>query len=68
MISEKDRSQLLRMAGNIACGIVTANIRAIPDDVAKDSVYMAWRILENVDSLILASNTTTQPKQKEAGE
>jgi len=51
-MTEKDRSQLLRMAGNIACGLVTGNERKIVE-VADESVRLAYAILKEVDRLMV---------------
>jgi hypothetical protein len=55
MINERDRSQLLRMAGNVACGFVTNN--NLNDCfsqklIAEISVGIAYEILLSVDKLI----------------
>lgn len=60
LISDKDRGQLLRMAGNIAGGILSG---ANPFDadpkyeaaVAEVSVRVAYKILKDVDALIEVS-------------
>lgn len=55
-ISEKDRSQLLRMAGNIACGIITGLNDVRYEEVAEASARLALATLRKVDKLIQENN------------
>lgn len=60
MISEKDRSQLLRMAGNIACGLAQAKV--YPDTVervADLAADIALATLKAVDKKIAEANKET---------
>jgi len=51
-INEKDRSQLLRMAGNIACGLVTnCNIHQT-QDIPRLSAKLAVATLQAIDDEI----------------
>jgi hypothetical protein len=57
MLSEKDRSQLLRMAGNIAGSIYQLH----NDDwdgrqIASEAAYIAFEILKAVDCIIEEEN------------
>ena len=52
MISEKDRGQLLRMAGNIACGFVSQDNVYDADRVAELSAEIAYKTMLTVDKLI----------------
>jgi hypothetical protein len=57
MITEKDRGQLLRMAGNIAGGIMADSSLRLPNDTAYDAVAeksarLAIKTLEAVDALL----------------
>lgn len=49
-IDPKDRSQLLRMAGNIACGIY-APFRT-SDSIAREAAEIAVETMKEVDRLI----------------
>ena len=53
MINEKDRGQLLRMAGNIACGLVTNGVSI---NVAELSAKLALASMQEVDKLIADQN------------
>ena len=56
VINEKDRGQLLRMAGNIACGLVTnCNIHDM-GHVSKLSAEIAFETLQAVDHLLAEQN------------
>ncbi len=56
IILEKDRSQLLRMAGNIACGFATnCNIHET-GYIATLSAKIALETLQEVDKLIHSHN------------
>lgn len=53
MIQEKDRSQLLRMAGNIACGLVTGVHGLLDrDKIASISADIAYKTMLKVDEII----------------
>ena len=55
MMTEKDRSQILRMAGNIACGLVTnCNVTTNDevDDIVEIATKMACKIVLRVDATL----------------
>jgi len=53
MIDPKDRGQLLRMAGNIACGFADK----VPEDILSElSARIAIETLKEVDRLIAKEN------------
>ncbi len=59
-IGEKDRSQILRMAGNIACGLVTGINPYESDDklenkIAEVSARIAIKTMKDVDAAIEVS-------------
>lgn len=64
MISEKDRSQLLRMAGNIACGFATSSNVHETGFIAKLSAKIAYETLLEVDRLIALNNAPGNAQQQ----
>lgn len=61
IISEKDRGQLLRMAGNIACGFATSANVHDTGFISKLSAKIALETMQEVDHLI--SESTKEPQQ-----
>lgn len=57
MINEKDRGQLLRMAGNIACGLATRADQVQMYLVPELSAQLAFETLKEVDKLIAEQAT-----------
>jgi hypothetical protein len=57
MINEKDRGQLLRMAGNIAGGIMVHCNMYETETVAEVSAKLALETLKEVDRLIEKEKT-----------
>jgi len=57
-INEKDRGQLLRMAGNIACGMVQqyGARHSDMDWIAKDASKLAFMTMDAVDKEIELAN------------
>lgn len=60
-INEKDRSQLLRMAGNIACGLCSFQSHYVPNEkqsknIAEASAFIALETMKEVDRLIAENN------------
>jgi hypothetical protein len=51
-MTDKDRSQLLRMAGNIACGITGSRFDLPTDRIAEYSAEIALATMKAVDKLI----------------
>ena len=51
-LSEKDRAQLLRMAGNIAGGICATNYAGNDRHIATRSAELALATMQAVDKLI----------------
>lgn len=56
MISDKDRGQLLRMAGNIACGLVPNCSMEDLERIPKLSARLALETLKAVDDGIAKEN------------
>jgi hypothetical protein len=52
-ITEKDRGQLLRMAGNIACGLVGYTSE---EKIPALSAKIAYETMQSVDKLIQEAN------------
>jgi len=50
MITGKDRERVIRMAGNIACGMCSLTHRT-KEEIAEHSVKLAFMILAEVDRL-----------------
>ena len=59
IINEKDRGQLLRMAGNIACGLVL-NPMVDSVDIGKHAAWIALETMKEVDKLI-TKETANEP-------
>ena len=68
MINEKDRGQLLRMAGNIACGIAQDFDHHYDDDEIKWIGMMSARIalqtMQEIDGLIAENNALGNAQQQ----
>ena len=62
MFNEKDRSQLLQMAGNIAGGICSRqNFDGSNEKIAEISAHIAWKTMQAVDKLIAEQKEEPKP-------